>query len=509
AGVTPAQGCAKPTVGFAYDKVPPFALRSACASRRFSVAIFLLASFTMTAAVTDSIATARRRESGALPHPRRGLLTGWGRYPLSESDIYRPDKIAELQAVVTADESSLIARGAGRAYGDAALNDQSRVVDLTRLNRMLSFDPSSGLLRCEAGVTIAELIDVFLPRGFFPPVTPGTRFVTLGGSIAADVHGKNHHRDSSLSSHVISFDLMIASGDVIRCSREENAAFFWATIGGMGLTGVILELELRMRRVESAYLEGEVIRAGNIDAAIEAFERIDAQYGYSVAWIDCNSGKSALGRSVLNVGNFATLDQLPRNLAQNPLSTMPKLSPLVPFDFPGFALNSLSVRAFNALIYAFGRDKAAHTIFDWESFFYPLDSIRNWNRIYGKRGFVQYQCVWPPDESRAGLVEVLEAISRSGRGSFLAVLKKFGEQDGLLSFPMPGYTLALDFPVTDGLLEFLDSLDAMVLKRGGRVYLAKDARMSPETFRAMYPNLGKWQEAKALADPDNRFSSSL
>jgi decaprenylphospho-beta-D-ribofuranose 2-oxidase len=463
----------------------------------------------MIAAVTDSIATARRRESGALPHPRRGLLTGWGRYPLSESDIYRPDKIAELQAVVTADESSLIARGAGRAYGDAALNDQSRVVDVTRLNRMLSFDPASCLLRCEAGVTIAELIDVFLPRGFFPPVTPGTRFVTLGGSIAADVHGKNHHRDSSLSSHVISFDLMIASGEVIRCSREENAAFFWATIGGMGLTGVILELELRMRRVESAYLEGEVIRAHNIDAAIEAFERIDAQYGYSVAWIDCNSGKSALGRSVLNVGNFATLDQLPRNLAQNPLSTMPKLSPLVPFDFPGFALNSLSVRAFNALIYAFSRDKAAHTIFDWGSFFYPLDSIRNWNRIYGKRGFVQYQCVWPPDESRAGLVEVLEAISRSGRGSFLAVLKKFGTQDGLLSFPMPGYTLALDFPVTDGLLEFLDSLDAMVLKRGGRVYLAKDARMSPETFRAMYPNLGKWQAAKALADPDNRFSSSL
>ncbi len=443
------------------------------------------------------------------PNPRRALLAGWGRYPLSESDVYRPDKIAELQAVVTADSTSLIARGAGRAYGDAALNDQNRVVDLTRLNRMLSFDAASGLLRCEAGVTIAELIDVFLPRGFFPPVTPGTRFVTLGGSVAADVHGKNHHRDSSLASHVTSFDLMVASGEVFRCSREETSDLFWATVGGMGLTGVILELELRMRRVESAYLDGELIRARNIDAAIEAFERTDAQYGYSVAWIDCNSGKSALGRSVLNLGNFATLEQLPRNLAQNPLNTMPKLSPLVPFDFPGFALNSLSVRAFNALIWAFNRDQAAHTIFDWESFFYPLDSIRNWNRIYGKRGFVQYQCVWPPTESRAGLVEVLEAIARSRRGSFLAVLKKFGAQDGLLSFPMPGYTLALDFPVTDGLLEFLDSLDVMVLKRGGRVYLAKDARLSPETFRAMYPNLGKWQAAKAVADPDNRFSSSL
>jgi decaprenylphospho-beta-D-ribofuranose 2-oxidase len=460
----------------------------------------------MTAAATQM---PNRRESASAPNPRRALLSGWGRYPLSESDIYRPDKIAELQAVVTADSTSLIARGAGRAYGDAALNDQNRVVDLTRLNRMLSFDAVSGLLRCEAGVTIAELIDVFLPRGFFPPVTPGTRFVTLGGSLAADVHGKNHHRDSSLASHVTSFDLMIASGDVLRCSREENSELFWATVGGMGLTGVILELEIRLRRVESAYLEGELIRASNIDGAIEAFERTEAQYGYSVAWIDCNSSKSALGRSILNLGNFATLDRLPQNLAQDPLRTMPKLSPLVPFDLPGLALNSMTVKAFNAVIYAFHRERAARAIFDWESFFYPLDSIRNWNRIYGKRGFVQYQCVWPLDESRAGLIEMLEAISRSKRASFVTVLKKFGAQDGLLSFPMPGYTLALDFRVTDGLLEFLDSLDAMVLKRGGRVYLAKDARMSPETFRAMYPNLGKWQAAKAVADPGNRFSSSL
>lgn len=440
-------------------------------------------------------------------HPRHALLSGWGRYPLSESDVYRPDKFAELQAVVTADSTSLIARGAGRAYGDAALNDHHRVVDLTRLNRMLSFDATTGLLRCEAGVTIAELIDVFLPRGFFPPVTPGTRFVTLGGSVAADVHGKNHHRDSSLASHVTNFDLMVASGEVLRCSREENSDLFWATVGGMGLTGVILELELRMRRVESAYLDGELIRAGNVDAAIEAFERIDAQYGYSVAWIDCNSTKSALGRSILNVGNFATLEQLPRAAAQNPLNTMPNLSPPVPLDFP--VVNSLTVRAFNAVNYAFHREKAAHTIFDWGSFFYPLDSIRNWPRIYGKRGFVQYQCVWPPEESRAGLIELLEEVTRSRRASFLAVLKKFGAQDGLISFPMPGYTLAIDFPVTDGLLEFLDTLDAMVLKRGGRVYLAKDARMSPETFRAMYPNLPKWQAAKAVADPGNRFSSSL
>ena len=463
----------------------------------------------MTAALTDPTTLSSSHRRIDAPKPRHATLTGWGRYPLSESDIYRPEKIAELQAVITSNATSLIARGAGRAYGDAALNDQNRVVDLTRLDRMLSFDPGAAILRCEAGVTIAEIIDVFMPRGFFPPVTPGTRFVTLGGSIAADVHGKNHHRDSSLASHVTSFDLMLASGEIRRCSRNENPELFWATVGGMGLTGVILELEIALRRIESAYLDGELIRAPNVDAAIEAFERTDAQYGYSVAWIDCASSGSALGRSVLNVGNFATLDQLPEKLAQDPLNIMPRLSPIVPFNLPGFTLNSLTVRAFNAALYMFHRDSAAHMIFDWDRFFYPLDSIRNWPRIYGKRGFVQYQCVWPPEESRAGLIEILEAIAGSRRASFLAVLKKFGAQDGLLSFPMPGYTLALDFPVTDGLFDFLDSLDAMVLKRGGRVYLAKDARLRPETFRAMYPNLAKWQQAKAVADPNDRFSSSL
>jgi decaprenylphospho-beta-D-ribofuranose 2-oxidase len=465
----------------------------------------------MTAALKDStiIASSNRLATRDLPKPRHTMLTGWGRYPLSESDLYRPEKIAELQAVVASNTTSLIARGAGRAYGDAALNDQNRVVDLTRLNRMLSFDESTCLLRCEAGVTIAEIIDVFLPRGFFPPVTPGTRFVTLGGSIAADVHGKNHHRDSSLASHVTWLDLMLASGEIRRCSREENPELFWATVGGMGLTGVMLELELRLRPIESAYLDGELIRAANIDAAIEAFERTDLLYGYSVAWIDCASRRSALGRSVLSVGNFATLAQLPEKLAQEPLNVTLRPSPIIPIDLPGFALNSITVKAFNAAYYAVHRETETHRIFDWDSFFYPLDSIRNWNRIYGKRGFVQYQCVWPPDQSRDGLIEMLEAISRSRRASFLAVLKKFGAQEGLLSFPMPGFTLALDFPVTDGLFDFLDTLDAMVLRRGGRVYLAKDARLRPETFRAMYPNLPAWQLAKAVADPNDRFSSSL
>ncbi|MHB8384079.1 MAG: FAD-binding oxidoreductase [Candidatus Binataceae bacterium] len=445
----------------------------------------------------------------ACARPKRALLSGWGRYPALECDLYRPEKFSELATIVEANSSSLIARGAGRAYGDAAVNGDNRVVDVTRLGRMLSFDPESATLRAEAGVTLDEIINVFLPRGFFPAVVPGTRHVTLGGSLAADIHGKSHHRDSSFASHVTSFDLMLASGEIRHCSREENADLFWGSVGAMGLTGVIVELELRLRRVESAWLEGEVIRAANLDAALEAFERTDRKYGNSVAWIDCASGKGSLGRSILNVANFASRTELPPPLRQDPFALTPKFRPVVPFDLPNFALGPLSVRAFNGVYYAMHREKAGRARFDYQSFFFPLDSIHDWNRIYGKRGFVQYQCVWPEAESRAGLIETLEAISTSRRGSFLTVLKKFGAQEGMLSFPMPGYTLALDFPVEDGLMEFLDRLDAMVLARGGRVYLAKDARMRPETFRTMYPSLQRWQQIKASADPNNRFSSSL
>jgi FAD/FMN-containing dehydrogenase len=443
-----------------------------------------------------------------MPASKRIALSGWGRYPICESDVFRPEKFAELAAVVSGNSHKLIARGAGRAYGDAALNADSRVVDLQRLNRMLDFDAETGILHAEAGVTLDEIIRVFLPRGFFPAVVPGTRYVTLGGSLAADIHGKSHHRESSLATQVLWFDLMLASGEVRRCSREENGDLFWATVGGMGLTGVILEIAMRLRRVESAYIKGEIIRVANVDEAIENFERTDRQYGCSAAWIDCISTGGSLGRSVLHVGDFASRDALPANLRTEPLHAKEKTSPPVPFHLPNFALNSLSMRAFNIGYYAIHRNRN-DSITPYDVFFFPLDSIHNWNRIYGKRGFAQYQCVWPLEESRAGLIETLEAISGSGRASFLAVLKKFGAQEGMLSFPMPGYTLALDFPVTDGLLEFLDRLDEMVLKRGGRVYLAKDARMRPDNFRAMYPKLDEWRAAKAQADPNNHFSSTL
>lgn len=462
----------------------------------------------MNQTTSPETSSAQPAAHASTAHGKRMRLAGWGRYPVCESDVYRPEKLAELRSVVISNVQTLIARGAGRAYGDAAMNADSRVLDVERMNRMLAFDAESGVLRCEAGVTIAEILDVFLPRGFFPPVTPGTRHVTLGGSLAADVHGKNHHRDSSLASHVLWFDLMLASGETKRCSRQENADLFWATVGGMGLTGVILELEIRLRRVVSAYLEGEIIRAANVDEAFARFEASDSRYDYSVAWIDCLSRGGALGRSVLSVGNFAAPEALPARLRQAPLRPEPPSRFSLPFDLPGFVLGAAAVRAFNA-VYYLRHPSAVHLITPYQTFFYPLDSVDNWNRIYGRRGFVQYQCVWPLNESREGLVEVLETIAKSGRGSFLAVLKRFGRQEGMLSFPMPGYTLALDFPVTPGLLEFLGGLDAMVVARGGRVYLAKDARLSPEMLRAMYPNLDRWRQIKASADPDNRFSSSL
>jgi decaprenylphospho-beta-D-ribofuranose 2-oxidase len=322
------------------------------------------------------------------------------------------------------------------------------------------------------------------------------------------VHGKNHHRDSSFCAHVRSVDLMLASGEIVRCSREANPEIFSATAGGMGLTGVILEAEIELRPIESAFLEGEIVRAANIDQAIETFERVDQQYAYSMAWIDCASTGSSFGRSIITLGNFARCDQLDAKHRRDPLTAKSRMAAAVPFDFPGMVLNPITVRAFNAMYYS-RHPGVPRTLLDYEGFFFPLDTIRDWNRIYGSDGFVQYQCVFPAAHSREGLIEVLDAITRSRRGSFLAVLKKFGPQEGLLSFPMPGYTLSLDFPVRDGLMPFLDTLDEMVMKREGRLYLAKDARMSAQTFEAMYPQVKQWRAAKRSIDPNNHFASSL
>ncbi|RXT04520.1 FAD-binding oxidoreductase [Ammoniphilus sp. CFH 90114] len=438
-------------------------------------------------------------------------IAGWGNYPKEKAFLYRPEKTTELKSLLASGaKTNYISRGLGRSYGDTALNRREGVILHTKFNRFLSFDPDTGVVECEAGVSLEEIIEVFLPRGYFLPVTPGTKYVTLGGAIANDVHGKNHHQDGAISDHLLDFTLMTASGELWTCSREENADLFWATVGGIGLTGIILTARLRLISVESAYIEVDYKKAANLDEALDKLAETGDQYPYSVAWIDCLATGRSMGRSVLMLGKHAGRDSLPAT-GGDPLSIRKKKKLNMPFNLPSLVLNPLSIGAFNALYYGKFKDDSLVTV-DYDSFFYPLDAIDNWNRMYGAKGFIQYQMVFPPETSREGLTEVLERLSQAKKSSFLAVLKSFGARgNGWLSFPRPGYTLALDIPVRGGaeFISFIHELDQIVLHYGGVLYLAKDALMSPDTFRTMYPEWERFRELKEKVDPHHLFSSSM
>ncbi|MFE4200638.1 FAD-binding oxidoreductase [Aneurinibacillus aneurinilyticus] len=439
--------------------------------------------------------------------PVKTKLAGWGNYPVEEGFLFRPDNGRDVLEILQSGlQNNYIAFGMGRSYGDTPLNKQGGVLLTTQLNRILSFDEMTGVLECEAGVTFEDIINVFLPRGYFLPVTPGTKYVTLGGAIANDVHGKNHHLDGCVSSFILDFKLMLASGEIIDCSREHNADIFWATIGGIGLTGIILSARIQLEKVESAYYDVLYEKAPNIERALELFAESDDKYKFSVAWIDCLARGSSLGKSVLMRGNYAPAASLRSGIEPLKLKSGPKLA--IPFDFPSFALNNLSIKSFNTLYYGVNKNVRKTVYFD--SFFYPLDSIYKWNRMYGKKGFVQYQAVFPP-EGKEGLIQMLERLSSSNRSSFLAVLKTSGEQNpGLLSFPKKGYTLALDIPIKDeSLFTFLHELDELVIRYGGRVYLAKDSELLPEHFAEMYPRLKEFRAIKDRIDPNHIFSSSM
>jgi len=443
------------------------------------------------------------------PPPHTTALSGWGRHPVLECTVLRPESQPALEDRV-ASESSVLARGAGRSYGDAALNDEGATLLTERLNRMLSFDEETGRLHCEAGVSLREILNVFVPRGWFLPVTPGTSFVTLGGALAFDVHGKNHHCDGAISAFVDGFSLLKADGETVWCSRSSNPDLFYATISGAGLTGVIREVALFLKPIETADVQARRVKASNLDAVLSTFEALEPSYPYAVAWIDCLATGSSLGRGICIFGDHAPADALSSDRRRDPLA-FDGTSPLsVPVDFPSRTLNSTTVRAFNALYYGQQRRRDVESIEGLASFFYPLDSIRNWNRIYGSAGFAQYQCVVPTEGGRDALVELLERLSQSGRASFLAVLKRMGPADcGLLSFPMEGYTLSLDIPNRPGLSDFLRGLDAVVTRHGGRVYLAKDSALDPATFRDMYPRFPEWLDVKRRVDPEDRFASAL
>ncbi|HWB08570.1 MAG TPA: FAD-binding oxidoreductase [Pirellulales bacterium] len=438
---------------------------------------------------------------------REELLSGWGNVAAQRSPVYRPERLDDLRDIVQNCGSTLISRGLGRSYGDAAINAEG-VVSQVRLNRFLEFDDEQSIVSCEAGVTFDDLLRVGLPRGFFPAVTPGTKHITVGGAIAADVHGKNHHVDGSFADCLLDFHLLTASGELLICSRTENARAFWATLGGMGLTGAIVEARFRLLPVTSPFLSVDYEKTTDLDATLEAFAQGDAQYRYSVAWIDCLARGRSLGRSVLMRGNHALADELPPAI-ERPLELQARCHRRVPCFLPNFVLNSWTVRAFNALYYA--RHSRCHAVVDYDTFFYPLDAIEHWNRIYGRRGFLQYQAVFPTASSRAGLVALLEAIAASRQASFLAVLKSFGPANrGLLSFPAAGSTLAVDLPNTgSAVLTLLDDLDEIVVRHGGRVYLAKDVRLSRPMFEAMYPHADEFRRVKAELDPAGRFDSAL
>lgn len=432
-------------------------------------------------------------------------LSGWGRYPSGMTAVWRPERLSDLRDCMSHGES-LVARGLGRSYGDAAFNSAGRTVLTERLNRFVEFDAASGVLDCEAGVTVDEILSVFVPRGFFLPVVPGTKFVTMGGALACDVHGKNHHRDGSISRHIMGFRLLTPSGDLVVCSREENADLFWATVGGLGLTGIVTDLRVKLIRLESSYVSVDYDRAENIDRALELFHESDENYKYSVAWLDGLAGGGSLGRSVLMRGNPTAAGP------GTDLSRHSSKSVSVPDVLPGFVLNKLSVRAFNALYYRKHPRKARGVLTHYQSFFFPLDRLSNWNRLYGKKGFLQYQFAVPYDGGREALIEVLELFAKSKYGMFLSVLKRFGpgEPKSPLSFPMPGYTLAADLPCRDpGVFEFLQGVDRVVSAAGGRIYLGKDARLAAAMVRDMYGGLDAWLAVKARVDPHRRLISDL
>ncbi len=423
-------------------------------------------------------------------------ITDWGKYPVVEAEFREP---ASPDGFIPDFSAPVIARGLGRCYGDSALGE--RIISTLNWNKFLAFDAAVGRITCESGVSFDQIIRTFLPRGFFLPVTPGTKYVTVGGAIASDIHGKNHHSEGTFSRHLESIDLLTADGSVKTCSRTENADLFWATCGGMGLTGIILRATFFLKKVETAYIRQKSIKARNLDHILDLFDEHDA-YTYSVSWIDCLRRGKSMGRSLLYLGEHATSDDLDASARKNPfrLHSEPRLS--VPFDFPSFALNTFSVKAFNFLYYHKAPNGEHISLIHYDPYFYPLDSVMHWNRIYGKRGFTQYQFVIPRQGGRDGMKRILGRIADSGQGSFLAVLKVFGREEARhLLFPSEGYTLALDFPITQKVFSLLDELDREVTDLGGKIYLTKDVRLRPDMFSRMY-------DAEAFSQFRERTKSS-
>jgi FAD/FMN-containing dehydrogenase len=433
----------------------------------------------------------------------RKKIANWGNYPVMESDEKQFSFTDELQQEV-AGKTRIIARGNGRCYGDASLADTT--LNTLKYDKVLSFNTANGVFECQSGILLSDILTVIVPKGWFLPVTPGTKFITVGGAVGSDVHGKNHHVDGSFSNHIVEMDILLASGELVTCSPTLHTDLFEATCGGMGLTGVITRVKFGLKKIETSFIRQKQIKADNLEHVIRLFDEYK-DFTYSVAWIDCLKKGAHFGRSILILGEHAKVEELSGQQKKDPLQLPKKKQITFPINLPSWVLNKLTVKAFNFLYYGKNIKKEINNIVSYEPFFYPLDAILHWNRGYGKKGFIQYQFVLPL-EAKQGLIEILQRISDKGLGSFLAVLKVFGKQDSLISFPMEGYTLALDFPVRDGLFPFCDELDQIVLKYGGRLYMSKDARMKPEVMAAGYPDLNKFKEIVKKYDPQHKFLST-
>ncbi len=432
----------------------------------------------------------------------RKKIANWGNFPVVESDEKYFRFNDELKNTIT-NSNEFIPRGNGRCYGDASLADTT--ISTVKYDKIISFDTQNGIFECESGLTLDKILEVIVPKGWFLPVTPGTKFITVGGAVGSDVHGKNHHVDGSFSNQVIEMDVMLSDGRVFTCSKTLNPDLFWATCGGMGLTGMVTRVQFNLKKIETSYIKQKQVKAENLEEVLKLFDQYK-HYTYSVAWIDCLQKGKDFGRSILILGEHATVEELPEKYKKDPLALPGKKQINFPVTLPSWVLNPFTVKAFNFLYYGKNFKKEINNVVSYEPFFYPLDAILNWNRGYGKKGFVQYQFVLPL-HAKEGLIEILHKISDAGLGSFLAVLKVFGKQDDLISFPFEGYTLALDFPVRDGLLEFLDTLDAIVLKYNGRLYMSKDARMKPSILKAGYSRLEEFKKIVKKYDPLGRMNS--
>ncbi|MFM9615226.1 decaprenylphosphoryl-beta-D-ribose oxidase [Streptomyces sp. V2] len=436
-------------------------------------------------------------------------VTGWGRTAPSTARLIRPGTYEEaVEAVRGVGSRGGIPRGLGRAYGDAAQNAGGAVLDMTGLDRVHAIDASEGIVLCDAGISLHRLMEVLLPLGWFVPVTPGTRYVTVGGAIGADIHGKNHHASGSFARHVPSFELLTADG-TIRTVRQ-GTPLFDATAGGMGLTGVILTARVRLQPVETSLMAVDTERAADLDDLMARLTEGDRHHRYSVAWIDLLARGASTGRAVLTRGDHAPLDALPARARREPLAFRTSRLPAAPSFVPGGLLTRTTVGLFNELWYRRAPRARAGELQRIPAFFHPLDGVPHWNRIYGRGGFVQYQFVVGHGREEA-LRRIVHRISERRCPSFLAVLKRFGESDpGWLSFPRPGWTLALDIPAAlPGLAAFLDELDEEVAGAEGRVYLAKDSRLRPDLLTAMYPRADAFRELRAQLDPRGVFVSDL